>query len=122
MRKVLKQIDEQRCTFTGTFSRFGIKNGYCGPMKTVLLQHISDEDGYEVADHLWFNLTKGFEALNMQPGDVIQFDGRVQRYTKGYCGRDWEKQIEHPIRDDYKLSRPTKIRRVIEDQKMISVV
>jgi hypothetical protein len=112
MRKILQRIDQQRCTFSGTFIRFGIKNGYCGPVETVLLQNIVDENGNAVADHLWFNLTKGFDALNMQPGDIVQFDGRVQRYTKGYCGRNWEKQIGHPVQDDYKLSRPTQIRRI----------
>ena len=38
MREALKKIGgNQRHIFYGTFERYGIKNGYKGPTKTVLL-------------------------------------------------------------------------------------
>ena len=64
MRKALKKIEGIRSTFTGTFVRFGTKNGYKGIEHTVLLKDIKDSNGCIVTDHLWFNLTKGFKALN----------------------------------------------------------
>lgn len=41
MRNKLKEIgNENRHIFTGEFSRFGVKNGYMGQQKTILLQNI----------------------------------------------------------------------------------
>jgi hypothetical protein len=110
MRKNLARIDGVRGIFTGTFVRFGEKNGYKGPEPTVLLQHICDASGHEVTDHLWFNLTKGFAALDLHGGETVEFRARVKGYIKGYKGRNWEKSLEAPLTEDYKLSHPTKIR------------
>lgn len=113
MRKELDEIgSETRGTFYGTFERFGIKNGYRGTEKTVLLKNIKNEDGIVVTDHLWFNFTKGFEKLNLEPGMVVQFDARVAEYVKGYRG--WREDVYCPLSVDYKLSYPTKMR-VIEN-------
>ncbi|MOA55104.1 hypothetical protein D3C78_1788350 [compost metagenome] len=67
-------------------------------------------DGRLATDHLWFNLTKGFKDLRLQPGDRVQFDARAKPYTKGYKGK--RKSINKPVQDDYKLSHPTKVRRL----------
>ena len=112
MRKKLhKQVGERK-RFQGEFVRYGTKPDYWGrPEKTVLLRHIIEvESGHEVADHLWFNLTKGFAALGeLHAGDVIAFDARVKEYRKGYRGHNIEKWIENPPRTDCKLSYPSKI-------------
>lgn len=109
-RKKLARLNGTRQRFIGTFERFGTKNGYKGPEPTVLLIDVKDgSTGKVVTDHLWFNLTKGFAALELQKGDKIAFDARVTEYEKGYKGRDWERQLEAPISSDYKLSFPTKI-------------
>ncbi|MGE5403012.1 MAG: hypothetical protein ACM3S2_21640 [Ignavibacteriales bacterium] len=111
MRAKLKDIDGERQTFYGEFVRFGTKSGYKGMEETVLLKSIHDMEGRFITDHLWFNLTKGFEKLNPRPGDRIQFDARVQSYTKGYKGRR-EEVLNSPKgveRTDYKLSRPTRV-------------
>jgi len=107
-RKQLKKRLGKRETFTGEFVRHGTKNGWYGPDKTVLLKDIEAAEGEPVADHLWFNFTKGFEALGkLQAGDVIRFDARVTRYQKGYFGR--REDVYKPAGIDYRLSRPTKI-------------
>lgn len=115
MRKELAKLEEIRTVFTGTFARFSSKSGYKGPVPTVLLQNIRDSENKLMTDHLWFNLTKGFDALDLQGGERIKFHARVKEYVKGYMGRDEEKSFEAPIEIDYKLSHPTKIS-IIQDK------
>ena len=89
MRKELKAIGKQeRHTFSGVFVREGVKSAYRGlPLPTVLLKDVKLKDSDKIiTDHLWFNKTKGFEALNLKEGDIVQFDARVDSYTKGYQG------------------------------------
>lgn len=50
---------------------------------------------------------KGFEQANLQPGDIVEFRGKVERYIKGYKG--WREDVDNQIEEDYKLSRPTRI-------------
>ncbi len=110
-RKGLKTYRGQRLSFTGIFVRFGTKRNFKGyPEKTVLLKDVRTSGGEQVTDHLWFNYTKGFEALKLIEGVQVSFDARVQLYKKGYRGRDIEKECENPPATDYKLSRPTKIK------------
>ena len=108
MRKKLKEIgNDERHIFTGTFSRFGTKNGYKGIEHTVLLLDVKTENGETVCDHLWFNLTKGFERLNLKEGQKVTFSARVSKYEKGYKG--YRDDVFVPIETDYKLSFPTQI-------------
>lgn len=111
MRKELRIIGSKgRHVFTATFIRFGFRNGYMGSVKTILLQDVSF-DGKIVNDHLWFDLTKGFNEADLSPGDVVEFCARVSAYEKGYKGyRD--DVFDRPIEKDYRLSRPTKIKRI----------
>jgi hypothetical protein len=112
VRKELKKIDNQRARFTGTFQRLGKKMNYLNhPEETVLLSDIKDENGKIVADHLWFNLTKSFEALgHLQKGDMIEFDARVAHYTKGYV---YKGKALGKRQADFKLSHPTKVRKIL---------
>ena len=112
MRKELMMIGkDERHTFTGTFERFGVKNGYMGcPEDTVLLVDVCDEGGSIVAEHLWFNCTKGFDDLDLKQGDIVKFNARVASYRKGYFGR--RRDVYVPFSVDYKLSYPTKIKKI----------
>lgn len=86
MRKELKIIgSKERHVFTATFIRFGFRDGYKGLVKTILLQDVL-LDGKVVTDHLWFDLTKGFESADLLPGDEVEFCARVSIYEKGYKG------------------------------------
>lgn len=108
MRKELKIIGSRdRPVFTATFIRFGFRDGYKGPVKTILLQDVL-LDGKIVTDHLWFDLTKGFESADLLPGDVVEFCARVSIYEKGYRNDVFDR----PIEKDYRLSRPTKIKKI----------
>lgn len=110
MRKELAKMEDVRTVFTGVFVRFGEKNGYKDPIPTVLLKNVCDESGKMVTDHLWLNLTKGFATLDLKGGETVEFRARVREYVKGYKGRDWVRAMDAPLEEDYKLSRPTKIR------------
>lgn len=109
MRRQLKILDEHRGQFQGTFKKFGLKSGYNGvSSETILLVSICDDNGKIISDHLWFNMTKGFEKLGaLRPGDIIQFEARVKKYRKGYVNR--RSGIDQSS-FDYKLSHPTKIK------------
>jgi len=107
-RKALGKNEGERSLYTGEFIRTGIKHGFKGDIKTVLLKDVKDENGQLVTDHLWFNMTKGFEAANLDPGDIVEFRGKVEKYIKGYQGR--REEVYKPPEADYKLSRPTKVR------------
>ena len=111
MREKLKKIEEERGLFRGLFKKYGAKTGYRGQSaETVLLVQVRDGSGALVSDHLWFNLTKGFEKLGtLREGEIIQFEARVRRYKKGYVNR--RAGIDESSYD-YKLSHPTKIARV----------
>ncbi|MGO9387796.1 MAG: hypothetical protein ACLPWD_07100 [Methanobacterium sp.] len=102
-RKELGDNGEVRDTFIGTFERMGSKNGWFN-QRTVLLKDIKNNEGKIITDHLWFNLTKGFQKLHLREGDIIQFDARVKAYVKGY------NKIDKKI--DYKLSYPTKLKKL----------
>lgn len=106
MRELLRDKDGERRSFTGTVGRYGGKGG---GKYTILILNVSFLDGTPATDHLWFNLTKGFKSLRLQPGEIVEFDARVKPYTKGYQGR--RKHIERPVSQDYKLSHPSKVRR-----------
>ncbi|MCL0081289.1 hypothetical protein M1N64_03565 [Peptococcaceae bacterium] len=108
MRQDLKKINGTRDKFTGTFVRKGIKTGFKGQLETILLSDIRDVDNNLVADHLWFNFTKGFADANLTSSKKVEFYARVKKYTKGYQG--YREDVNAPISVDYKLSHPTKIK------------
>ena len=111
MRKALAKRENARCQFSGTFERLGIKPGWKGrEEKTLLLSNVRDSAGNLVCDHLWLNFTVGFSKVWPSTGDTVVFDARVKPYVKGYFG--WREDVYKPPAKDYKLSHPTKIRKI----------
>ena len=114
MREELQNINGIRKEFKGTFVKFGQKTNFKGYIeKTILMQDVECTLDKRIhCDHLWFNLTKGFD-IGLQEGDIIIFQARVKEYYKGYKG--YREDIElKPIEKDYKLSHPTKIKLIIK--------
>lgn len=109
MRQALQRRNGDRDLFRGVFVRYGAKAGWHSPETTVLLAPVADASGQPVCDHLWFNLTKQFAALDLVEGDIVEFAGRITPYVKGYQGQI--DGLTMPQEIDYKLSRPTKVRR-----------
>ena len=111
VREELQRINGERTRFTARFVRYGRKGSFRGGTKpTVLLADITDINGNVVTDHLWFNLTKGFDALKLNGNDQVEFEARVKLYIKGYRGR--RDVPDKPVKDDYKLSHPTKVKKL----------
>ena len=73
MRKRMKSISGKRERFRATFSRTGTKKNYHGfPETTLLFDDVCREkNGQLISDHLWFNNTKSFQAVNLEAGDVV---------------------------------------------------
>jgi hypothetical protein len=94
MRESLKQANDLRLRFIGTFVRYGTKTNYKGYQeRTILLCNVVDTTGQITTDHLWFNMTKQFDALGeLQEGDILSFDARVRPYVKGYV--NWREDID----------------------------
>jgi hypothetical protein len=109
MRTGLKKELGNRKKFSGLFVRLGRKAGFNGySQETVLLKNIIDlENGVVVTDHLWLNLTKGFEELNVKEGMALEFEARIKEYTKGYVNKHFKSDRQ---KKDYKLSHPTKFK------------
>lgn len=112
MRKELREIGkEERHRFTAVFERTGWKSGYKRDLQTVLLLDVRMDDR-PICDHLWFNMTKGFREAGLKQGDKVEFMARVSSYEKGYKG--WRDDVFKPIERDYRLSFPTKIKKITD--------
>ena len=106
-------MDGKRKKFKAIFEKQSFRPGYMKPVETILLKNIVLlPDQENIAGHLWFNYTKGFKNLNLQRGDVIEFEARIKEYVKGYRGDNWEKGVDKPVSLDYKLSYPIKVEKI----------
>jgi hypothetical protein len=111
VRKILSEQNGVRKKFKAMFSRIGKKvnpKGYSED--TILLKNIVDaETNRLVADHVWFSYTKGFEKILLEEGAILEFEARVKEYKKGYVNKSLK--INNSA-TDYKLSHPTKIKKI----------
>jgi hypothetical protein len=110
-RKALGANEGKRGLYTCELIRIGSKPGYKDNNVTILWKDVKDETGQIVADHLWSNMTKGFKQADLKPGDLVEFRATVEKYDKGYQGRQ-EDVFDKPMKTDYRLSRPTNIRKL----------
>lgn len=111
MRKELAKEEGKRKKFKAAFDRVGKKVNYNGySEETILLKNIVDlETNKIIADHIWFSYTQGFIKASIVVGDVVEFEARVKEYRKGYVNRNYK--INNTSKD-FKLSNPTKIKKV----------
>ena len=109
MRKNLKNIEGERLRFKATVERFGKKTSFKGfPEDTILFKNVIRLDNNELAtDHIWFTVGKTISSLNLNSGDVVEFDARVGDYVKGYV--NYREFIDERT-VDYKLNRPTRFK------------
>ncbi len=110
MRTKLRQRLHTRSRYTATFQRHGWRPGPHVPIATCCFECVTDSDGEIVAGHLWLDAGAGFDALDLQPGDVVSFEARVKRYPKGYKGgvNEFVSRADY----DYCLSGAVDVRRV----------
>ena len=118
MRKKLRDLgNEQRHRFRATVSKFGFKSGYKEILKTVCVTNVCLlPEEKTITDHLWFTVGKQMEELDIQVGDIITFEARVDSYWKGYMGYRDDIDLP-PVQLDYKLSRPTRFK--VENREVI---
>jgi hypothetical protein len=111
MRKQLAAETGNRKKFKATFNRLGKKTNFKGYSEdTILLKNVTDVETNElVTDHIWFNYTKGFEKISLQEGIQIEFEARIKEYKKGYVNKSLK---INNSKTDYKLSNPTKIKKI----------
>jgi len=64
--------------------------------------------------NLWFNLTTAFAALHLQFGDTVEFRARSEPVVKSEIR--WKGVDTPKIRVDYRLTRPTKVRKVLASE------
>ena len=116
MRKKLAEKSKlnQREKYKATLKRFGIRNGYKGEIKTVLLFDVVDQGHKLVASHLWMDCGKQFDKLSLKEGDKIQFYARIKIYEKGYQGYNGfgEKGFQSI---DYGLSYPSRVAKLTQE-------
>jgi hypothetical protein len=111
MREKLKEINGTRLRFRAVVEAFGKKPSFRGlPKDTILLKDVRRGDtNEEVADHCWMTVGKTIAQQNLQIGDLVQFDARVDTYWKGYVNHR-EGIDERTL--DYKLSRATQFKKI----------
>lgn len=111
MRKKLAEQAGVRKRFKATFARLGKKRNYNGYSEdTILLQNVCEANTLRtVADHVWFSYSKAFEKINLTEGVVLEFDARIQEYSKGYVNKLYGMNTRTI---DFKLSHPTKVKKV----------
>jgi hypothetical protein len=81
MREALAILNGARITVQATVVRRSTRPGWTGTKQpTILLAEVRSLDGALLADHLWLLVGRRLAALDPQPGDVVQLDGRVQSY------------------------------------------
>ena len=67
MRKQFVENQNLRIKFIGTFIRFGMRNNFKGmPMETLLFTDIRSIDESIYEDHVWFNMTKEFNKIEIE--------------------------------------------------------
>lgn len=112
MRQELQKINKKRLKFRAKVEKFGFKPAFRGfGLKTILLVDVINvETNNIVTDHIWFTCGKSWDSLI--ENDIVEFEARVAKYEKGYKG--YREDVYNPVSIDYKLERPTKVKKVIE--------
>ena len=110
-RRELARRKSERLRFRGRVERFGSKSAFKGDdLKTILLTDVAFADtGAPATDHMWF--TAGKWTQGAKAGDTIEFDGRIERYVKGYGGQNplYGEVSDKPLETDYRITRPTNV-------------
>ena len=113
MRRELAKEEGKRKKFKAVFDRVGKKVNYKGySEETILLKNIIDIESQKiVADHVWFSYTQGFIKASLTTGESVEFEARVKEYRKGYVNKNYKMDNSQK---DFKLSNPTKIKKLRE--------
>lgn len=113
MRQALANHHGQRFEIHAIFARFSMKAGWRGrKTPTLLIKDLTLPCGQPLADHLWFTARPSWTNLRLKPDDRIAFTARSSPYEKGYRGRRAERRGEARTETDYRLTYPTRLRKL----------
>lgn len=102
-QKLAKYADKERHIFTGKFLRTEKRDGIFQQLT------VNNEDNV-VVDQIALHMTKSFKELNLQKGDVVQFNGVVNQNKRG----------------EYVVQRPTDVEKIasapVENKSKVNVV
>lgn len=101
MRKELKKMNKIRTKFRMEFVRYGKRTNWNGYEEvTYLFKNITNLNGKVVADHIWLKDGKRIRSLGpLTEGDIVEFEGRVDEYIKGYVCREYdEREVDYTIK------------------------
>jgi hypothetical protein len=107
MKKRIKKIVKDRKKFSGIFEGDFIENDFFGnQIRKITFSNITDHNGDLIKDKQEFIYSNNFIKNDLKIGDLVYFDARVIKETKGYLGS--RKDINNDELE-IKLIRPTKI-------------
>lgn len=80
----------EKVTFKAEFGKFGTKSYEGVKKKAIFLKNVKIKvNNKKVADQVWFRATEEFEGLDLDRGDVIQFDAKVKPNIRSYIPLPW---------------------------------
>ena len=81
MRDLLKELDNEKSLFTGTFKSLRRCRGRGRvELESMLLLNLKNENGIQLTDHIWITYNRKFKDLKLERGDVVSFYGTVKPY------------------------------------------
>jgi hypothetical protein len=86
--------------FTAQFQAFSTTKGGA---QVACFERVCIE-GEQVTDHIWIHRSKHMKTLNLQRGDIVEFEARVERYPRRH--RTSQREAEH----DYNLEKIKEMR------------
>jgi len=106
MREALAAIQGTRARFRATFAEFRMftRGGY--GVERALFLKVRGTGDVELTDHIWLVRGKQINALDLKPGDEVEFTATVEGYWKGY----------HDNRShDFRLAKQRDFRKCVPD-------
>ena len=107
MKKRIKKIIKERKKFSGIFEGDFIENDFFGnQIRKITFSNITDDNGLLIKDKQQFIYSNNFIKNDLKIGDLVYFNARIIKDTKGYLGS--QKNIN---KDELEINliRPTKI-------------
>lgn len=118
MRTELEGLLGKRIKVSAVFWKYGVYSSYRGVGRTILLRDVRNVRGRLIASHVWINYTASFDAVGeFRQGDRVEFDARIDRYFKGYIGEQIDFRLSHPIKEDFGLTYPHNVRKLVDRDK-----
>jgi hypothetical protein len=118
-RRKLKTLgSDTRRRFRAKFVKLADEPGYRGLAVAIIFKNVKLwPDGDRVAGRVSFTWATRFQRLGkLQPGQWIEFEARVAKVETGYDGPDYLRRIECPIKIEWKLRHPSKVRKVSQEE------